>query len=48
MSLALILGIVLALSECAAAVVQLIAPDNKGVSGIIAGIIKAVQSLLGK
>lgn len=45
--LPMILGIALALSECAAAIVQLAFPDNKGVSGVIAGVIKFLQGLKG-
>lgn len=43
--LPLLLSALLLVSECAAAVVQLLFPDNKGVSGVIAGIIKALQAL---
>lgn len=45
--LPMILGIALALSECAAAIVQLAFPDNKGVAGVIAGIIKLIQGIKG-
>ncbi len=41
----LILGILLIVSETIASVVQLAFPDNKGISGIMAGIIKFLQSL---
>lgn len=42
---ALILSAILVLSESAAAIVQLLFPDNKGVSGVIAGIIKFLQGI---
>lgn len=41
----LLLGILLAVSEAAAAITQLIWPDNKGLAGVMAGIIKFLQNL---
>jgi hypothetical protein len=45
--LPMILGVALLVSECAAAVVQLLFPDNKGFSGFLAGLIKVLQGLKG-
>jgi hypothetical protein len=41
----LFLGILLAMSEAFAAICQLAFPDNKGISGVVAAIIKILQSL---
>lgn len=38
----------LILSEAAAAIVQLAYPNNQGITGVIAGLIKLFQSLGGK
>lgn len=40
-----LLGVILLVTEVAAAICQLAFPTNKGLSGIMQGIIKAVQSL---
>lgn len=39
----LIASLLLVLSEAAAAIVQMLFPSNKGVSGVIAAIIKVLQ-----
>lgn len=44
-NLHILLGMLLAVSELSAAAVQLTAPDNKGVSGILAFVIKLLQKL---
>lgn len=41
-----ILATLLSISEGLAAAVQIFCPENKGVSGILAGIIKLLQSRL--
>lgn len=41
----MILTCLLVLSEAAAAIVQLAFPGNKGVSGVLAGIIKFLQAV---
>jgi xanthine/uracil/vitamin C permease (AzgA family) len=40
-----ILGTLLGISETTAAIVQIVAPQNKGVSGLVAGVIKLLQLL---
>lgn len=40
-----VLTIALVVSETAAAITQVLAPSNKGVTGVFAGIIKFLQSL---
>lgn len=41
----MIMTILLAVSEISAAIVQYIYPKNKGISGIIAAIVKVLQKL---
>lgn len=41
----MILTCVLVLSEAAAAIAQIAFPDNKGISGIMSGLIKFFQAL---
>lgn len=43
--MSLLMSCALLLSESVAAVVQLLFPENKGVSGMLAGVIKFLQSL---
>lgn len=43
-----VLTVLLVVSEAAAAITQLLAPDNKGVSGVLATIVKILQKLTGK
>ena len=40
--------VLLIVSEAAAAITQLLFPENKGLSGAIATIVKILQKLLGK
>lgn len=43
--MSLLLTVLLSVSEAVAAIVQLVFPKNKGVSGILAGVIKVLQGL---
>jgi hypothetical protein len=40
-----LLAMLLGISETTAAIMQIVAPQNKGVSGLVAGIIKLLQLL---
>jgi hypothetical protein len=44
-NMTLILGVLLVISEAIAALCQLLFPNNKGISGFIAGVIKFLQGL---
>lgn len=45
MNIDMILGILLAVSEISAAIVQMTRPQNEGISGIIAALVKLLQKL---